>query len=228
MAAHRNNPVDKLRTYNISELERIAVSYLKDNGHSGSVPVDIDELLEKVPGVDLDIYPALAANHGLLGMAGVDDDGVLTVYIDDKLADRSSALRRYRMTVAEELAHIILHRDAIEAVREPAHFKALHSHPEWYRCERNAKWLAAALLMPADHLIRDSSEQFQQIMRALAKVEPEPIMPSSDTIVKHMGGRLADKYLVSAQSMGYRLNDWPVEVTSKVDNAIRDGLDFLD
>jgi len=60
-------------------------------------------------------------------MVGVDlDTGEIIIYIDETLATSESLLRRYRMTVAEELAHLILHRKAIESVRDPTDFQGLH------------------------------------------------------------------------------------------------------
>lgn len=140
MAAHRQNPADFLREYSVTELEHIADKFHDGLGEKFDIPVDIDLLLENTEDVDLEIWPGLAANHKMHGMAGIDPDTKkIFVYIDDKLADTSAYKRRYRMTVAEEFSHILIHRPAIEAVTTVKDFKAIQEHPKWYIYERNTK-----------------------------------------------------------------------------------------
>ena len=51
---------------------------------------------------------------------------------------------RYRMTVGEELAHIHLHREMIEQIKNPDDFRKLHNHAQWADVERDATRYAAA------------------------------------------------------------------------------------
>jgi Zn-dependent peptidase ImmA (M78 family) len=76
------------------------------------------------------------------------------IYIAEELmADESPrGYGRYRMTVAEELAHIHLHRQVIEQIDSPDGFRELHNHKQWGDVERDAKRYAAALLMPGQRL----------------------------------------------------------------------------
>jgi len=226
MAAHRQNPADLLREYTVAELEHIADKYHSGIGGKFEIPVDIDLLLENTSSVDLDIWPGLAANHNLLGMSGINPDtNVIYIYIDDKLADTSASMRRYRMTVAEEFAHILIHRPAIEAVKTAEDFKLIQNHPKWYIYERNAKRLAAALLMPAPYLLKDAPELYSEIITRL----PEPYKFSNPEAIKNkITGLLADKYLVSVESMRYRLKEWPIDVLDKIDQAIKNQFDFLE
>lgn len=224
MSAHKQNPADFLQTYQISELERIAQSF--QDGINFSVPVDIENILENHEGVDLDIWPGLAANHKLLGWTGIDTErpGVIYVFIDDKLADTASMENRYRMTVAEEFAHILLHKKTIEAVNKPADFKAIQHHQNWYLYERNAKWLAAALLMPAGHLIQDARSLYNKVIVSLPT---QYRFTNPEAVKNQIKALLAKHYKVSCQSMEYRLKDWPTKVFEKIDEAMKDRLDFL-
>lgn len=226
MSAHRLNPVDLLQTYTLAQLERIATSF--HNGVGFKIPVDIDKMLETYEDVevDLDYWPSLAANHKLLGMAGIDTDypGKIFVFIDEGLADNTSQRNRYRMTVAEEFAHIILHRKAIETVKHPDDFKLIQEHPMWRTFDRNAKWLAAALLIPAENVLSDTRELYQQIMAVLPK---ETKFLRGDIVKNKITALLAERYCVSCQAMEYRLKDWPVNVINKIDEAMREQLDFL-
>lgn len=213
MAAHRQNPADLLREYTAAELEHIADKYHSGTGGKFEIPVDIDLLLENTDGVDLDIWPGLAANHKLLGMAGINPaTNVIYIYIDDKLADTSANKRRYRMTVAEELAHILIHRPAIEAVKTIQDFKLIQSHDKWHRYERNAKRLAAALLMPASYILNDVRELYSKMIESL----PDSHKYSNlNAIKKTLVNLLADRYEVSVETMNIRLDEWPVGVFKK-------------
>ena len=226
MAAHRQNPADLLREYTAAELEHIADKFHSGKGGKFEIPVDIDFLLENTNGVELDIWPGLAANHNLMGMAGFNPaENIIYIYIDDKLADTSANKRRYRMTVAEELAHILIHRPAIEAVKTTEDFKLIQSHPKWYIYERNAKRLAAALLMPAVYILKDANELYSKMIDGL----PESLKFSNpDAIKKMMINLLADRFEVSVETMRYRLKEWPINILDKIDQAMKGQFNFLE
>ena len=60
-------------TYEALELERLAREFLGQ--HFGSdivIPIDVDLLVERVEGVDLDYWPGLRANHRIEGMIARD------------------------------------------------------------------------------------------------------------------------------------------------------------
>jgi len=225
MTAHRINPADSLRTYSAQELEHIAEGYHKKSGNDFYIPVDIELLLE-LEGIDLDIWPGLQANHKLLGMILINPETKkFMVYIDANLADYSAQRNRYRMTVAEELAHFLLHKEAIQFVCHPDDFRYLQSHAKWYECERNAKRLAAAPLMPASYLIEDARKEYPKIINAL----PSQYQYSNPSAVKNtLVSNLAKKYEVSFQSMQIRLDEWPVRVLQKIDDAMNSQLTFLE
>lgn len=224
MAAHRQNPIDVLREYSINEIERVAAEFHKNLGNLFSIPVDIEHILELQDRVVLDIYPGLAANHKLMGMAGIDENGKIFVYIDAELADISSMKNRYRMTIAEELAHVILHREAIQVVTKPNDFLNIQQHHKWEKYERNAKRLAAALLMPVKELLNHSRQSYTNIISKL----PEEYKFTNPDAIKHQIARLlAEKYEVSYQSMNIRLTEWPIAVFQKINEAMENRLDFL-
>jgi hypothetical protein len=159
------DPTSLLRTYKVEELERIAQAQIKEFGGQFTVPVDIDYLIETLPGVQLDYYPALMANHQILGMVcrEADTDRYL-IFIDEGLADSESQRARYRMTVAEEYAHLLIHRPAIETVQGIEDFRALQKFRKWYECERNAKRLAAMILMPSQYVLDDCRNLYPKMI----------------------------------------------------------------
>lgn len=216
------DPASYLRIYNIPELERIAHKQLKTLANGFAIPVDVEHIVEELPSVDLDYYPCLRSNYGLDGMIGRDPDtNEIIIYIDEELATSERLLRRYRMTIAEELAHLILHRKAIESVENPDDFLFLHKLPEWYKYERNAKKLAAMILMPSECVLEHSRNLYREIISHVGFDNPE--------VVKNfLASKLADRYEVSLQTMKIRLEEWPVNVMDKINRAMQDKLDFLD
>src|SRR5262249_27208978 len=131
------------------------------------IPVDVDLLVEKAESITLDVWPKLQANHQILGMVLRDvDSGELFIFIDEDLADNDTpnGLARYRMTVAEELAHVRLHLGLIDAIQRPDDFRTLHSHAQWKEIERDAKKFAAMLLMPTRPLMANAREVYGQIV----------------------------------------------------------------
>ena len=49
------NAADYLRTYDLPELERIALNEVKKLGDRLIIPVDIDEIIEKYHNIDIDV-----------------------------------------------------------------------------------------------------------------------------------------------------------------------------
>jgi len=215
-------PSKHLRTYTIFELERIATEQLRCLPKPVIIPIDVEYLVEQLPCVDLDHYRCLRDNHQLDGMVGTDQDtGDIVIYIDENLATSEKLLRRYRMTVAEEFAHLILHRKAIEAVTNPQDFYELRKLPNWYEYERNAKRLAAMILMPSELVLAYSRELYREFVNSAGFQNPPAIK-------NFLAGKLADRFEVSVQAMKIRLDEWPIKVFDKIDQAMKDGLDFLD
>ena len=217
------NPTDYLRTYDIPELERIAHEELRKL-HSITIPVDIENLIEQVyqDKIEIDVKRGLKEHYNIWGMVGPElDQGKIIIFVDDQLLDLDHLYKIYRMTVAEEFAHILLHGKAIEKVKNIEDFKTIQNHPSWHEHDRNAKWLAAALLMPPGYILDDSRKLYKQLVSTASFGDPTAIK-------KYIRNLLADKYHVSVSSMEYRLANWPVNVMDKIDQAMQDKLDFLD
>ena len=217
------NPTDYLRTYDIPELERIAHEELRKL-HNITIPVDIENLIEQVyqDEIEIDVKRGLKEHFNIWGMVGPElDQGKIIIFVDDQLLDLDHLYKIYRMTVAEEFAHILLHRKVIEKVKNIEDFKAIQNHPNWHEHDRNAKWLAAALLMPRGYILDDSRKLYKQLVSTASFGDPTAIK-------KYIRNLLADQYHVSVSSMEYRLANWPVNVMDKIDQAMRDKLDFLD
>ena len=122
------------------------------------------------------------------------------------------------MTVAEEFAHGLLLGDAIRAVTST---EELQKHPDWHIHDRNAKRLAAALLMPAVNIAKDARAYYTDLVNITGFADP-------DSVKKYLVKQMAERYDVSLASMRFRLNEWPIKVFDKIDQAMKDKLDFLE
>jgi hypothetical protein len=225
-----------VRIYTAAELERRATDYLARHfGADVLIPVDVDLLVEKAEGITLDIWPKLQVNHQVLGMVIRDvDTGELFIFIDEDLADNDSpnGLARYRMTVAEELAHVHLHRPLIDAITNAEDFRKLQGHPQWKEIERNAKTFAAMLVMPTRQLMAEAREVFRQIVgQPQIRDELSQSVSAYRRWAPHIKKRLcieiAKRFGVSETAMNHRLDEWPADVYKHVDRALEAGSDGL-
>lgn len=214
-------PNKPLCTYTANQLEAIAREQIRNLKKQGlfSIPVDIELIVEKLHGIQIDVQRGLKEVHNIWGMIGpCKETDKLLILIDENLLDLDSLHHLYRMTVAEEFAHSLLHGDAIRAVTRT---QELQKHPEWHIHDRNAKRLAAAVLIPAENVVNDAREYYKELVEIAGFSDPSAVK-------KYLVKRLSEEYDVSPTAMNIRLNEWPIKVFGKIDQAIKEGLDFLD
>jgi hypothetical protein len=205
--------------FQISELERIARRLLEERFPEGvPIPIDIDYLAESEPGVSLDIMPGLRHDFGIAGAVVVHPkERQFTILIDQSVADGNAAF--YRFTLAEEFSHLVLHRSVLEQIETVEDAARLHASPAYYdHLDRNAKWLASALLMPEWCLQEDARALFSTLRTARLD---EPTLTYKLTI------RLAQRYNVSQAAMSHRLRNRPLNVYDAIRQAFAGGLDVL-
>jgi hypothetical protein len=216
-------PFDKLPTYSVRQLEAKAGQYLAERfGQDVPIPVDIDLLVER-EGIDLDEWPKLRTNHGIEGGVWRDSDsGRLFIFIAEELmADESPrGYGRYRMTVAEELAHIHLHRAVIEQIDSLAKFRELQTHKQWVDIETDAKRYAAALLMPGRTMLASAERVYAELVRQAGT-------DNVAAVKKWLRSLLAKEFEVSETAMHHRLGEWPMNIYSRVEQSLHDGLTYL-
>lgn len=213
----------QLPTFSVEELESKAAKFLKDAFPQGiQIPVDVELLVETRDGVDFDLWPKLEANHKVAGavMKEVNRDRLI-IYVDEDIADSASRRNFYRMTVAEELAHIVLHEPIIKEVATPRDFHQLQRHEQWYLAERNAKRFAAALLMPSDAILRESNRIYGELVREAGYRDVE-------IINRYLCSRAAQLFEVSIPAMSFRLREWPMRINAKVEQSIKSRIETLD
>ncbi len=208
--------------YTVEELERRAEELLKTRcGWPPPIPVDIEALVDQEPRVLLDILPGLKERCGVAGLVryepGID---TMRVIIDAEVADHPAA-SFYRFTVAEEFAHVVLHREIMAQIGTMEDLLALHAWRGYHEIDRNAKRLAAALLMPAISVSARARILYTDLVKAAG-------FGDAAAIQAHLEERLARLHGVSAAAIRHRLREWPLRITQKIERAVRDRLTILE
>lgn len=207
-------------TYSISRLEQIAKLLLEERWPGLTIPIDIDYIVEQEPDTILDYLPGLRTVYGVAGaVISHPQEARFTILVDEGVADGN--LSFYRFTVAEEFAHLKLHRKLLATVTSVEEVIQLHESERYHEIDRNAKWLASALLIPPGPVLEDAHRLYPEMVRRVGFANPEAVKA-------YVIDRLSRKYLVSPSAMRYRLQRWPVDVLKKIDAAMRDELDFLE
>ncbi len=203
--------------YTTTQIEDAARRLLCERFPAGiPIPVDVDYLLEAEPGITLDIQPGLS-EQGVPGLIlNHPAERQLTVYIDARVADGLATF--YRFTVAEELAHIRLHRSVLAGVRTMEDFLALYHSEAYHYLDRNAKRLAGSLLMPEENLRADARAAFEVL---------RPRYTTAKDLQRQLKIRLAQRYIVSWEAMDIRLRNWPLQIHHAIEEAFERGLTSL-
>ncbi len=205
--------------YTVRELEHLAAGILRQRFPAGvAIPIDIDFIVDTEPNVTLDVAPGLRDECGIAGaVVAHPKEGRFTILIDERVADGNAAF--YRFTVAEEYAHIVLHRGILGQVHDLDDVATLHESDAYYDVlDRNAKRLASIILMPTEQLRQDARTRFAAL-RAAGLGEAE--------LARRLTIQLAQRYNVSVQTMGIRLTNWPLSIQTAVRQAFRSNLNEL-
>lgn len=139
----------RIHDYPLWQLEHIAQDVLKDaEAYIDAYRVDIERIIESKYGIIIDIHYRLQQERGVMAYTLIN---ATRLFIDDKLMDDPRLTKRYRFTLAEELAHFIIHKDIYGTCRtidERIGMEQLLASQEQWFLETNAKALASAILMP--------------------------------------------------------------------------------
>jgi len=180
-------PAVKVRDYRLYELERIAADALR--GAESCVKgrrVDIERLiLEKFK---LKIESFIELRRRWDTYAFIDTTGAV-IFIDADLMNEERLEKKYRFTLAEELAHLLIHRHLFANCRTiEGRMKIEEMLDERTRAymESNAKALASAILMP--------------------KATVEPLVESLAGKLVDAEGRILVDQVVSALASEYDVN----------------------
>jgi hypothetical protein len=208
------NTSSSQRTHTISALEKKADALLEEAFPSGlTIPVDIDLLAEAHLHLEIVPIPGLKDTHEVLGLLWKRANGEHKLVVDEDVLDYQPAL--YRFTLGEEIAHYVLHRQHFKEVEtlEQASQAQRDLQADLHHMERNAKWFAAALLMPCRQVRQEAARIYELMVSHVGYAD----IPA---VLKKLSGVLAQRFRVSAQAMNYRLDNHPCKVTEALRAAM--------
>lgn len=145
-------------SYTDEQLEKKAEEFLAEYAKRDGCALLLELVIENfgyeifpVPGLAVIAEAYIPAKPGL-------------IFMDEEQYMSSSF--RGRFTLAEELAHIILHRPLFEGLnaQQIQEFQEKLSDPQYQQIEREAKYLAGALLMPRQ-MFMERFKTHQEIQR---------------------------------------------------------------
>lgn len=138
-----------VQDYPLWQLEKIAQDALTGADDClQKYRVDIEKLIENKYKLVIDIHYGLQQKFGVMAYMLTHGN---RLFIDDKLIDEPRLEKRYRFTLAEELAHFIIHRELYKEcndVDERIQMELSLTRQEQWFLETNAKALASAILIP--------------------------------------------------------------------------------
>ncbi len=189
----------------LSELQKIGDEILervnKDNPY---YEVDIDYIVE----VHCDIRIESAPLRWVHGVEGYPCLGGHKIFIDSNLINDDKQERCYRFTLAEEFAHIVLHRDIWKDVNTPEEWiDAWQKMPEEIhnKLENNAKELAGIILLPRYLFINRAIEIRNGIYKTLKHTPETLTSEQKDEIRDSVIRILMDDFNVNSQPCEIRL-----------------------
>ena len=177
---------------------RISRIYSKEN----PCEVDIELMLEKY-GFHIDAVPLAD-----FGVEAWSTPSKRVVYIDIDLINRESRTRRYRMTLAEEFAHSILHRKIYDGVENFDQWLAKWSQiPDdvYENLDRNAKELAGIILMPEETFLKRLVMSRDQCLRALGGTK-SPAGDQQSRIITDVTRKLMDDFNINEEPCRRRIS----------------------
>jgi predicted transcriptional regulator len=147
--AGTGKPSLKVREFYLYELERIACSALaKVPGGAPKGRVDIERLLQESFGVKIVAFHELASKWKTYAFI---DTTAKVVFVDADLIDNVNEEKKYRFTLAEELAHLLIHTSLFancKTIEDRFAIEDALKDVQRDRLENNAKALGSAILMP--------------------------------------------------------------------------------
>lgn len=185
--ADTKKPTIKVRDYRLYELERIAADALR--GAEACVKgrrVDIERLILEKFKLKIESFADLRRRWDAYAFI---DTTAKVIFIDAELMNEARLEKKYRFTLAEELAHFLIHRQLFtncHTVEDRMKIEEMLDERTEAYMESNAKALASAILMP--------------------KACVEPLVESLAGKLLDSEGHILEDRLVSALAEEYDVN----------------------
>lgn len=106
-------------------------------------------------------------------------------------------------------------------IRDLKDLMTLHAWNGYHEIDRNAKRLAAALLMPTITVSREARALYPQLVKLVGFGDPAAVQA-------HLEQRVGRLHAVSASAMRNRLKEWPLRLTQKIERSMHERFTILE
>jgi hypothetical protein len=197
-----------LPPYKPWDIERIAQEFLSQHWRPLQVWVDIEVIIERdldavIDFTSLDLPAIIGSTSRRVS------DGRFVIVVQEELPDRNP--NRYRFTLAQEVGHLLLHREMLEGVHTRQQAFELHrslTAEQYSQLERDANRCAAAILMPQRLFREVAHAAYETWVRKVAQVAH--VVP--EDLLKRVIDDLAKSFRVSPDAARIRLQQWPLKL----------------
>jgi hypothetical protein len=205
-----NVRVDGLVDYTRGQLECLAADLLRKRVDVPfRAPINVEVLLENTPDVHIEDMRGLREKYSVEGAVCTEDDThELTVLVDYHLMNGPDDAG-YNAVIAEEFAHIILHRAVIQQIKSIDDFIEFRKCPQWKQIELDARGFSAAVRMPEQLIMRRAEAVYPEVVDEHGFGDPH-------SIAKLVRNRLAEIFVTPVADMHARLVQWPCPVAARV------------
>lgn len=209
------------------DIENIAQEFLKVHWDPAKGWVDIEAIAEQELDLLIDVTRAEAFN--VLGsICRRQCDGRLLIVVNEETFNRRPLV--YRFTLAQEVGHLLLHKDIIEAIvtlDDLIDFQEYLSDKQYKWLESDVNRCAAAILMP-QHQFTDAACDLYEYWCEQINGEGIKIRTGGKYLQKRIVTDLAKQYQVNPMPAKIRLQNWPIQLYDKILKSAQKGLSFVD
>ena len=208
------NTSDPVREYKVWELQQHADRVLAAVFPAGfTIPIEIENVAYSL-GLDINPIPGLRQVRQVLGTLWRDHEERYWIVVDEHMMDYRP--NRYRFTVAEEVAHFVLHKEHLAQAHDIREALALQEKLKAaYRYfEANARRLAAGLLIPRDVLRPDIATAYADVVGIVGYCNLVAVRKQVTDILRR-------KYVVSYKTMEIRLKEHQFQAYEAMARAFR-------
>jgi hypothetical protein len=175
-------------------------------------PIRLEWLIENEENVQLETVMGLRAAHGVEGGIWKQEGSrQLTVFVDYGIC--IGPWPEYAAVLAEEFAHLVLHRALLIQVKSIEDFIALQKNPEWERYERDARRYSRALRMPAGPFVFEAQRLYEQVVAGGS-------FGDVDTVEKLVRNGLCQKFRVPHDDALRRMLTYPCEISRRIQASV--------
>ena len=214
-----------IQSYTVSRIETIAQEFLSRYWDPREQFVNIEAIIERDLGMLIE-YVDHDSRRILGSVAKHLSDGRYVIIVNESYADDRNACK-YRYTLAQEISHILLHRDLLDSIKtteDAVNFQSSLSPKEYsHKIESPANRCAGAILMP-QHQFReaayDTYEMWFEQTTNVGVISPEFMQ-------KRVVADLAKRFQVNPTPARIRLQNWPIRLYDLIFACARMNQAFL-